>query len=129
MLLRVAAALVLVLHLGFIVFSVAGGLLAFRHRRVAWLHLPAAAWAFYVEAVGRACPLTGLENELRHRAGEAGYAQGFVEHYLLACIYPSGLTHPVQEGLAIGVVVANSIIYTLVWRSWRRSRLPPTGRA
>ncbi|MCL4865603.1 MAG: DUF2784 family protein, partial [Gemmatimonadales bacterium] len=47
MLPRLLADLVLVLHLAFLVFVLAGGLLALRWRRVPWLHLPAAAWGIY----------------------------------------------------------------------------------
>ena len=42
---RVAADAVLVLHFAFIAFALLGGLLVWRWPRLAWLHLPAAAWA------------------------------------------------------------------------------------
>jgi hypothetical protein len=35
-----------------------------------------------IEFAGFTCPLTLLENELRQRAGEAGYGGGFISHYL-----------------------------------------------
>lgn len=43
-----ADAIVLV-HLAFIVFVMLGGLLVLRWPRMAWLHLPAAAWGVVVE--------------------------------------------------------------------------------
>lgn len=113
------ADLVLVTHFGFIVFVVAGGLLALRWPRVAWVHLPAAAWGTAIELFGWICPLTPLENSLRRRAGETGYAGGFIEHYLLPVIYPAGLTREVQLVLAAGVVAVNLGIYALVWRKRR----------
>ena len=41
---RIAADLLVVLHVLFVVFVVLGGLLALRWRRIIWVHLPAAAW-------------------------------------------------------------------------------------
>lgn len=119
---RVLADAVLVFHLAFIVFVVAGGLLALRWRRAPWLHLPAAAWGFFVEATGRVCPLTPLENALRRSAGESGYAGSFVEHYLVPIIYPGGLTPTVQLVLAAGVVLVNLLVYGFVWRRRRAAR-------
>ncbi|MDM0014599.1 DUF2784 domain-containing protein [Variovorax sp. J22P168] len=117
---RLIADAVLVLHGLFILFAVFGGLAAWRWPRLAWLHLPAAAWAGWVVSVGWICPLTPLENALRRRAGEAGYGGGFVEHYLTALIYPEGLTRPVQFALGVGVLLFNALVYGLV--IWRRRR-------
>lgn len=115
---RLAADGVLLLHLAFILFAIFGGALAARWRRMPVVHLPAAAWAVFVELTGRICPLTYLENDLRTRAGQSGYADSFVEHYLIDVIYPSGLTREVQLMLAAAVVVANIAIY--VWIALRR---------
>lgn len=110
---------VLVLHVGFIVFVVLGGLVALRWPRAAIIHLPAAAWGILIELFGWVCPLTPLENSLRRSAGEAGYAGGFIEHYLLPVIYPGGLTREIQLVLAGGVVAVNVAIYLVVWRRFR----------
>lgn len=111
-----AANLVVVVHLGFILFATLGGLLALRWRWVVWLHLPAAAWAAFVEITGGVCPLTPLENNLRSAAGQAAYTGDFVERYLLPIIYPAGLTYPIRIGLAIAVLAVNGIIYAAIWR-------------
>ena len=116
MLHRFAADGVLVLHLTFIAFVVFGALLAARWPWIAFIHLPAAAWGFFVELTGRVCPLTYAENALRVRAGQAGYADSFVEHYLLAVVYPDGLTREVQLVLAVAVVVVNLAAYGWVFR-------------
>ena len=42
----------LLLHALFVVFVVAGGALALRWPRVAWVHLPVAAWGAIIEFVG-----------------------------------------------------------------------------
>lgn len=117
---RLAADAVLLLHLGFILFVLLGGLLALRWRWAPMLHLPAAAWGVYVELSGGLCPLTPLENRLRIAAGEAGYTGGFIEHYLLALIYPAGLTPQIQYVLAAVVVGVNGLAYAWVWRRRRR---------
>ena len=113
---RLAADAVLVLHLAFIVFAALGALLALRTPRVLFLQVPAALWGFLVEAAGWYCPLTTLENRLRQLAGDAGYAGDFIEHYLIALIYPPGLTRPQQGVLALLLIAVNAAVYLWLWR-------------
>jgi hypothetical protein len=120
MLERFAADVVLAGHLVFIAFVMLGALVVLRWRWLAWLHVPALAWAVFVEASGSVCPLTPLENLLRMRAGDAGYAGGFVEHYLLALVYPEGLTRQLQWLLAAVVLVVNALLYGWLWVRLRR---------
>ena len=120
---RLAADAVVVAHGAFILFAVLGGLLALRRRWLALLHLPAVAWALFIEATGRVCPLTPLEVSLRIAAGDAGYNSSFVEHYLIPIIYPAGLTRGVQFVLAAFVLAVNLVVYALVLR--RSLRTPP----
>ena len=112
---RVLADGIFLIHLGFIVFVVLGGALLPRWPRLAWLHLPAALWGIGIEISGQVCPLTPWENHFRRLAGEAGYPGGFVEHYLLPIVYPSGLTTTVQYVLAGVVLVVNMIFYARWW--------------
>lgn len=107
------ADLVLVVHLGFVVFVVAGGILVLRWPGLAWVHVPAAAWGILIEYAGWICPLTPLEVALRQRGGEAGYAGGFIEHYVTAVLYPSGLSRAVQIGLGTLALALNVFVY---WR-------------
>ena len=118
---RIAADAVLVLHLAFVLFALFGGLLALR-AGFAWLHLPALAWAAFVEFTGRVCPLTPLEVALRRAAGGSGYAEGFVEHYIVALLYPEALTRDVQIALGAGLVALNVVIYGAVILRARRAR-------
>ncbi|WP_029523915.1 DUF2784 domain-containing protein [Polaromonas glacialis] len=115
---RLAADAVLLLHLAFIVFAVFGGLLALRWRWLPLLHLPAVAWAVYVELAGSLCPLTAVENSFRLGAGQSGYAGSFVEHYLLDLIYPTSLTREIQWILAAIVAGINIAVYS--WLAFRR---------
>jgi len=119
MLYRLAADAVLAAHLAFVLFVVCGGLLVLRTPRLAWLHLPAVAWAAFVELSGSICPLTPLEVTLRRGAGEAGYGGDFIEHYLVSLIYPAGLTRELQMALGAAVLLLNLIVYFILWR--RRS--------
>ena len=121
MLFRGAADLVLVVHLAFVLFVVLGGLLALRWRRVAWIHVPIALYGAVIEFIGFICPLTPLEVWLRRRGGEVGYEGGFIEHYVTAALYPTGLTREVQLALGAAVLVLNGIVYA-VWLRRRRRR-------
>ncbi len=111
MLFRLAADAVLCIHLAFILFALLGAVIAARWRWIPFVHLPAAAWGFFVEITGRICPLTYLENSLRIKAGQSGYPESFIEHYLLAIIYPAGLTREIQFVLAGVVIGVNIAIY------------------
>lgn len=118
---QLLADLVLVAHFAFIAFVVLGGLAVARWPRLAWAHLPAVAWGAGISFAGAICPLTPLENALRQRAGQAGYEGGFIEHYLLAIVYPDGLTREVQVALGVGVLVVNLAAYGWAIRRSRRT--------
>jgi hypothetical protein len=113
------AALTVFVHLLFVVFAVTGGLLALRWPRIVWLHLPAAAWAAFVELSGRLCPLTPLEHALRERGGLAPYSGDFVAHYIFPVLYPAGLTREMQLWIGLAVVAGNLAAYALVLRRRR----------
>ena len=119
---RVLADAVLLLHFAFIAFVVLGGLAVLRWPRLAWLHLPAVAWAAWISFVGSICPLTPLENHLRVLGGEPGYSDGFIHHYLTSLIYPAGLTQAIQVALGVFVVGVNALVYFRLWMRWRRKR-------
>ena len=108
------ADLIVGVHCGFVLFVVFGGLLVLRRPKIAWLHLPAAAWGVWIELAGWICPLTPLENYLRARGGGDVYEITFVEHYLLPVLYPAALTRELQFVFAAAVVTVNLAIYALV---------------
>lgn len=117
---RLAADALVVIHLGFILFVLLGGLLLLRWPRLIWLHLPAVAWGIVVECLHLGCPLTPWENQLRRMAGQAGYEGGFIEHYLIPLIYPAGLTPAIQLWLGAIVVLVNAAVYAWLIGRWRR---------
>lgn len=113
---------VVVVHAAFVLFVIGGGFLALRWRRLVWLHAPAAVWGVLIEFAGWVCPLTPLENAFRARAGDAGYAGGFIEHYLLRALYPSGLTPAYQWVLGGAALSVNVVAYALIIRQERRRK-------
>ena len=119
---RFLADVLVVVHLAFVLFVLLGGVLVLWRRRLALLHLPVAAWGVLIELSGWVCPLTPLEVRLRRLGGQAGYSGGFVEHYILPVLYPSGLTRQHQVWLGILVGLFNLGIYGWILRRMARSR-------
>jgi hypothetical protein len=115
------ADLVVVAHFIFVLFVVFGGLLVLRWPKLAYVHLPVATYGALIELVGWICPLTPLEKRLREQAGLEGYEGGFVEHYILPLLYPSGLNRGVQLVLGALVIGINVAIYWLVIRHRRKT--------
>jgi len=109
-------------HLGFVLFVVLGGLIVARWRRVAWVHLPAAAWAAWVEFADWVCPLTPLENWLREQGGGTTYSSSFIEHYLLPILYPESLSRELQWVLGGAVLLINVVVYIIVFHRGVRRR-------
>ena len=106
-----------------------GGLLVLRWPRLAYLHLPVAVYGALIELVGWVCPLTPLEKQLRESAGVASYEGGFVEHYIVPVLYPTGLTRNFQLVLGALVIGINLAVYgAIIARRNRRiasGALPP----
>ena len=114
MLANLAADAVVIFHFLFILFVVLGGLLSLKWRWIAWFHIPCAIWGVLIEFFGWICPLTPLENKLRIEATSSGYSGGFIDHYIMPIVYPSGLTRGMQLVLGISVIAFNIFVYVLV---------------
>jgi hypothetical protein len=110
----IAADAVVLIHLAFILFVSAGGLIVLRWPRLAWAHLPAVAWGALVELAGWICPLTPMENRLRAAAGESAYSGGFIDRYIVPIVYPPGLTRSLQIVIGCAVIGLNLFIYAVV---------------
>ena len=121
-----AANVIVAAHFAFIVFAVFGAIAVLRWPRLAWLHLPALAWAGGIMVTGGICPLTPIENRLR-AAGDGpgpgnGYAGGFIDHYIMPIIYPAGLTHAAQVAGAVVLFGCNAAVYARIWRLRQQRR-------
>ena len=69
-----------------------------------------------------------LENQFRHLGGGAGYAGGFVDHYVAPIVYPAGLTRGLQVALGGVAIAVNAVVYGgLLIR--QRCRTPAEGGA
>ena len=114
MLAKVSADLLVIVHFAFIVFVVLGGFLVLKWKKVAILHIPCVSWGALIEFCGWICPLTPLESYFREAAGGKAYSGGFIDHYIMSLIYPTGLTRGMQISLGIIVVVVNLLVYGLL---------------
>ena len=114
MIANLAANLLVLIHFGFILFVALGGLLVLKWRKIAYLHIPCVLWGALIEVGGWLCPLTPLELHLRQLAGEAGYAGGFIDHYVMPLVYPPGLTRGMQIWIGAIILVLNLCVYAWV---------------
>ena len=117
------ADLILVAHLGFVLFVSVGALGVFFFPRLAVIHLPCLLYGSALELVGWVCPLTPLEQDLRLQAGQEGYSGGFIEHYVGGLLYP-GDWETTRVWLGLALVFFNVMIYALLIARLRRSRGP-----
>lgn len=111
---------VVLIHFGFILFVIFGGVLIFLDKRFLYLHIPALLWGIAIMLFGWLCPLTTLENKLRSASGYGAYSSGFIDHYIIPIIYPEGLTREIQIILGIALVVFNGLVYWLLFLKWKK---------
>jgi hypothetical protein len=93
----VAADVVLLLHVAFVIFVVAGLLLILLGRLLRWpwirsrwfriTHLVAIAVVVLQSWAGIICPLTTFEMTLRAKAGDATYSGSFIANWLETLLY------------------------------------------
>jgi hypothetical protein len=124
---RAAADAVITIHFAFIIFVALGGFLAWRWRRLVWLHVPVVLWGALIEFVGWTCPLTPLENHFRGLAGQSQYQGSFIEHHLLSLIYPVDYTLTLRVILGLLVVALNALAYGVYLRGAMRRRAAHDG--
>ena len=109
----------MLLHVAFVIFVVAGGLLVLREKRWMWLHLPAAIWGALVEFFNLRCPLTPLEFQLLARAGSEPEKAGVIGRFVIPIVYPDGNLRNIQIVLGTLVVLVNVCIYGWLLHRWR----------
>ncbi len=120
----ILAAVVALVHGAFIAFVVAGGLLLLRWPGLVRLHVPVALYGMAIMVFGWRCPLSGVEIELRRRAGESVEWTAFINHYILAPLGLSGGEWFIMPGAIALILLGNG------WPYWRllRERLKRSGQ-
>ncbi len=116
---------ILVVHFLFVVFVVFGfmlillGLLAgwswVHNRKFRLTHLAAIGVVVLQAWLGQLCPLTVWENELRRRAGQSGYEETFVEHWLHKVLF-----FQAEPWVFTMIYTGFGLLVVLVWFLGRR---------
>ena len=116
---------ILLIHFAFVVFVVVGflliliGLLArwsWVHNRVFRItHLAAIGIVVLQAWFGQLCPLTVWENQFRQQAGESGYAETFVEHWLHKLLF-----YQAEPWVFTIIYTVFGVLVVLVWYFGRR---------
>lgn len=111
-----AAGIVVLVHLAYLVYATVGGFLGLRS--LLWLapHVISTIWSVVVTVTPIGCPLTALEKWLLVRAGRTPYDDSFTAYYLRDVLYPAQYEVAVWLGM-IAVAVAS---YVVVLRARRR---------
>ncbi|MCH7898399.1 MAG: DUF2784 domain-containing protein [Proteobacteria bacterium] len=117
----------LVIHFAFVVFVVAGfmlillGLLArwswIHNRKFRLTHMVAIGVVVLQAWLGQLCPLTTWENELRRRAGQSGYTETFVEHWLHEVLF-----YQAEPWVFTTIYTGFGVLVVLVWFLGKRCR-------
>jgi len=107
-----AADLVVLIHLLYIVFLIAGPVLFLflRWRRLRTLHLIAVCLAVLIQGFAFLCPLTALEVWLRRGRLPAGEEPSFIGRYIEPLVYP-GLSQETITGLTLLLAAATLVLY------------------
>jgi len=84
----VAAELVAILHMAYLVYMIFGGFLALHRFAWIWPHIVSTVYSIYVTTTSFTCPVTTLEKWLLVRGGETPYEGSFIAHYLRGVLYP-----------------------------------------
>ncbi len=116
----------LVIHFAFVLFVVSGfvliliGLLArwswVHNRKFRIAHLAAIGLVVLQAWFGQLCPLTVWENELRRRAGQSGYTETFVEHWLHEVLF-----YQAEPWVFTTVYTCFGALVVLVWFLGKRN--------
>lgn len=110
-----AAQVVVVLHLAYLVYVVLGGFLGLRSLIWLWPHMITVAWGVFGLFASVECPLTDLEKWLLTLGGVEPYDGPFIDHYLTGVVYPTAWEDLVMSLGA--VVVLTSYVVVLARRS------------
>ncbi len=122
MLARIIADIVVVVHLLWIFFLIAGPYWGRKYRMVGVVHVAGLAFAVISQLAGWYCPLTYLEVWLRQRQDPAGaYPGSFLAHYAEQIVYAE-LPPAVIFLATVALVLVQAWFY---WRTYSRNGAPP----
>ncbi|HSE08425.1 MAG TPA: DUF2784 domain-containing protein [Nocardioidaceae bacterium] len=108
-----AAGLVVLLHLAYLVYAAVGGFLGLRGMVWLWPHLISTAWCITVTLTAVGCPLTALEKWLLVAAGRTPYDGSFTAHYLRDVVYP----YEYETHVWLSMIALAAISYVAVLRA------------
>ncbi len=118
---------ILVIHFAFVVFVLLGfilillGLLArwswIHNRKFRIAHLAAIGIVVLQAWFGQSCPLTVWESSLRRQAGESGYTETFIEHWLHKVLF-----YQAEPWIFTTIYTCFGVLVVLVWFLGRRNR-------
>ena len=115
---KLAADFVVLIHLLWIVFIIGGALIGRRVRWIKWVHIAALTFSIPLQVFGWVCPLTFLENWLRHRHHPSlSYSGDFIAQYADRLVY-------LQAPRSVIFVITLIIVALSAWAYWPRQRAP-----
>lgn len=113
---KIAADLVVVIHLAWILFLILGALVGRYVVWVKWLHIGGLAFSVLLQVFSWYCPLTYLEVWLRARHDPSlSYTGSFIAYYAERLVYLELSRSAVLAG-TLGVIVSSS------WLYWRQQK-------
>lgn len=110
---RWLVAIVLAIHLIWILWVLTGVLMTRARPWLTAFHLASLVWGIIVEIGPWPCPLTMAEDWLEARAGMQTYSGSFIVHYLDKIIYPN---IPVAVIIWFAVAVCGAELAVYAWR-------------
>ena len=115
---KLAADVVVLIHLLWIVFIIGGALLGRRVRWVKWVHIAALTYSVVLQAFGWICPLTHLENWLRRQHDPSlTYSGDFIAQYANQLVY-------LQAPRSVIFLITLLIVALSAWAYWPGPRRP-----
>jgi len=126
---RVLTDITLIIHLGWILFLIAGAYWGRKSLLVMTVHSLGLASSIVMQVFGWYCPLTHLEFWLRQRHDPGiAYPDSFISYYADRLIYLNIAPWLIFAGTMVLVVVSGLIYGKTLGASWRRSRENRQGR-
>ena len=115
MMYRVFARAIALLHIGFVLFVVLGGLMVLRWPSLLWVHVAAVLWAAATMTLDLGCVLTPWEKSLWQRGGREPYAEGFLQHHVLRADLTPQRSRFVHVALGLAALALNVAVYLSIF--------------